>query len=201
MRSVEASGESARRSAADEVGGRADLSNPGFGVTCAEALGEGSRQGGEIRNISKASQDRLKARGRIVSGALVQEIDTRRFYDCPAVTGAQGDRSDYIGGLSPPGERRPPWRTLDLEIVLADVVIYTKPGCPYCYSAMALLKKKGADYVEIVASNDPEKKAEMVERSGRMTFPQIFINDQHVGGSDDLHALDSDGKLDSLLAA
>ena len=66
---------------------------------------------------------------------------------------------------------------------MADVVIYTKPGCPYCFSAMSLLKKKGVDYVEIVASNDPEKKAEMVERSGgRMTFPQIFIDGRHVGG-------------------
>ena len=85
---------------------------------------------------------------------------------------------------------------------LADVVIYTNPGCPYCYSAMALLKKKGVDYTEIVASNDPAKKAEMVEKSGgRRTFPQVFIGGQHVGGSDDVHALDRDGKLDALLAA
>ena len=85
---------------------------------------------------------------------------------------------------------------------MADDVIYTKPGCPYCYSAMALLKKKGADYTEIVASNDPAKKAEMVEKSGgRMTFPQIFIAGNHVGGSDDIHALDREGKLDPLLAA
>ena len=85
---------------------------------------------------------------------------------------------------------------------MADVVIYTKPGCPYGYSAMALLKKKGADYTEIVASNDPAKKAEMVEKSGgRMTFPQIFIAGNHVGGSDDIHALDREGKLDPLLAA
>ena len=85
---------------------------------------------------------------------------------------------------------------------MADVVIYTKPGCPYCFSAMSLLKKKGVDYVEIVASNDPEKKAEMVERSGgRMTFPQIFIDGRHVGGCDDLHALERAGKLDALLAA
>ena len=85
---------------------------------------------------------------------------------------------------------------------MADVVIYTKPGCPYCFSAMSLLKKKGVDYVEIVASNDPEKKAEMVERSGgRMTFPQIFIDGRHVGGCDDLHALERAGELDALLAA
>lgn len=85
---------------------------------------------------------------------------------------------------------------------MADVVIYTKPGCPYCIRALALLDRKGANYQEIVASNDPEKKAEMVQRSGgRMTFPQIFIGDKHVGGSDDLHALDARGQLDELLAA
>lgn len=85
---------------------------------------------------------------------------------------------------------------------MAEVVIYTKPGCPYCIRAKALLERKGAAYTEIVASNDPEKKAEMVERSGgAATFPQIFINDQHIGGSDDIHALDAKGGLDPLLAA
>lgn len=85
---------------------------------------------------------------------------------------------------------------------MAEVVLYTKPGCPYCIAAMGLLKKKGVAFTEIVASNDPEKKQEMIQRSGgRMTFPQIFINDQHVGGSDDLHALEGKGELDPLLAA
>ena len=85
---------------------------------------------------------------------------------------------------------------------MADIVIYTKPGCPYCSRAKALLERKGADYQEIVASNDPALKAEMVEKSGgKATFPQIFINGQHVGGSDDIHALDRKGELDALLAA
>lgn len=85
---------------------------------------------------------------------------------------------------------------------MADVVIYTKPGCPYCYAALGLLARKGVDFTEIVASNDPEKKAEMIQRSGgRATFPQIFINGEHIGGSDDMHALDRAGKLDALLAA
>jgi glutaredoxin 3 len=85
---------------------------------------------------------------------------------------------------------------------LADIVIYTKPGCGYCYAATALLDGKGADYTEIVASNDPAKKQEMIQRSGgRMTFPQVFIDGKHIGGSDDLHALDRKGELDSLLAA
>ena len=85
---------------------------------------------------------------------------------------------------------------------MADVVIYTKPGCPYCTAAKALLDKKGVDFTEIVASNDPEKKQEMIQKSGgRMTFPQVFIDGKHIGGSDDLHALDARGGLDPLLAA
>ena len=85
---------------------------------------------------------------------------------------------------------------------MPEVVLYTKPGCPYCIRAMALLDRKGAAYTNIVASNDPAKKAEMVERSGgAATFPQIFIDGKHVGGSDDIHALDRKGELDALLAA
>jgi len=85
---------------------------------------------------------------------------------------------------------------------LADVVLYTKPGCPYCMAAMGLLARKGVDFTEIVASNDPEKKAEMIQKSGgKATFPQIFIGGKHIGGSDDMHALDRRGQLDDLLAA
>ncbi len=85
---------------------------------------------------------------------------------------------------------------------MADVVLYTKPGCPYCTAAKALLQKKGVDFTDIVASNDPEKKAEMIQKSGgRTTFPQIFIDGKHIGGSDDIHALDARGGLDPLLAA
>ena len=84
---------------------------------------------------------------------------------------------------------------------MTDIVIYTKPGCPYCSAAKSLLDKKGAAFTEIVASNDPAKKAEMIEKSnGRMTFPQIFIGERHVGGSDELHALERAGELDALLA-
>ncbi|WP_298158882.1 glutaredoxin 3 [Brevundimonas sp.] len=85
---------------------------------------------------------------------------------------------------------------------MADVVLYTKPGCPYCIAAMGLLTRKGVDFTEIVASNDPEKKAEMIQKSGgKATFPQIFINGKHIGGSDDMSALDRRGQLDDLLAA
>lgn len=85
---------------------------------------------------------------------------------------------------------------------MAKVVIYTKPYCPYCVRALALLKRKGADFEEIEAAFDPEKKAEMIQRAnGARTFPQVFIGDTHVGGSDELHALDARGGLDELLAA
>jgi glutaredoxin 3 len=80
--------------------------------------------------------------------------------------------------------------------------IYTTRYCPYCSAAKALLKKKGAAYTEIDVSGDWEQREAMIERaSGQMTVPQIFIGATHVGGSDDLYALERAGKLDSLLAA
>ncbi|QGA56744.1 glutaredoxin 3 [Brucella sp. 6810] len=82
---------------------------------------------------------------------------------------------------------------------MVDVIIYTRPGCPYCARAKALLARKGAEFNEIDASATPELRAEMQERSGRNTFPQIFIGSVHVGGCDDLYALEDGGKLDSLL--
>ena len=85
---------------------------------------------------------------------------------------------------------------------MANVTIYTRQGCGYCARAKALLQDKGVAYTEHDASFDPGLRAEMIAKAnGRMTFPQIFINDQHIGGSDDLHALDRKGELDSLLAA
>lgn len=80
------------------------------------------------------------------------------------------------------------------------VVIYTTPICPYCARAKSLLKKKGAAFDEIDVMMDPDARREMEEKSGRRTVPQIFIGGTHVGGSDDLHALEEDGKLDALLA-
>ena len=85
---------------------------------------------------------------------------------------------------------------------MASVVIYTRQYCGYCSAAKALLEDKGVDYVEHDATGRPELRAEMIEKArGRSTFPQIFINDQHVGGCDDIHALDRSGKLDPMLAA
>jgi glutaredoxin 3 len=80
------------------------------------------------------------------------------------------------------------------------VVIYTTGWCPYCQRARKLLEKKGVSFTEIDVESGPEKRAEMQARSGRRTVPQIFIGDSHVGGCDDLHDLEDEGKLDALLA-
>lgn len=84
---------------------------------------------------------------------------------------------------------------------MPEVVIYTRALCSYCSAAKRLLDSKGVAYVEHDASFSPELRQEMIQRTnGRSTFPQIFIGDLHVGGSDDLHALEHAGKLDALLA-
>jgi glutaredoxin 3 len=85
---------------------------------------------------------------------------------------------------------------------MARVEIYTKIFCSYCARAKRLLGDKGVDYEEYDITLGGPKRAEMIQRAeGRTTVPQIFIGDVHVGGSDDLHALDSDGRLDPMLAA
>lgn len=82
------------------------------------------------------------------------------------------------------------------------IEVYTKFLCPYCTRAKTLLKAKGAAFVEHDISMGGPGRAEMLERSGgRVTVPQIFIDGRHIGGSDDLAALDRAGKLDTLLAA
>jgi len=84
---------------------------------------------------------------------------------------------------------------------MAVIEIYTKPWCPYCERAKALFEQKNAAFKEIVASSDPDLRREMNERAnGRNTFPQIFIDGLHVGGCDDLMALEARGGLDPLLA-
>jgi glutaredoxin 3 len=81
------------------------------------------------------------------------------------------------------------------------VEIYTTPTCPYCSAAKQLLRKKGAPYTEIDVSRDPTLRDAMTQRAnGGRTVPQIFIDGTHVGGCDDLHALDHAGGLDPLLA-
>ena len=83
---------------------------------------------------------------------------------------------------------------------MAKIEIYTSPFCGYCARAKALLDSKGASYDEMDVMMDDSKRTEMRERSRRTTVPQIFINGAHIGGSDDLAALESQGKLDALLA-
>jgi glutaredoxin 3 len=83
---------------------------------------------------------------------------------------------------------------------MAKIEIYTTPWCGYCARAKGLLEKKGATYTEMDVIEDDAKRAEMRVRSKRTTVPQIFINGEHIGGSDELAALESEGKLDALLA-
>ncbi len=83
----------------------------------------------------------------------------------------------------------------------ADVVIYCSGYCPYCTRAKYLLQSKSVVFTEISLDTEPHRRDEMIERSAGLTsVPQIFINAQHIGGCDDLYALESQGKLDSLLA-
>lgn len=82
------------------------------------------------------------------------------------------------------------------------VEIYTTPTCPYCQAAKRLLKEKSVSYKEIDVSADPDLRLAMTNRAGgRRTVPQIFIGETHVGGCDDLYALNDAGKLDALLGA
>jgi len=83
---------------------------------------------------------------------------------------------------------------------MAQVVIYTTRICPYCVRAKQLFQRKGIAYEEIDVSNDHNTRMQLVERTKQRTVPQIFINDQHIGGCDDLYALERQGALDPLLA-
>ena len=85
---------------------------------------------------------------------------------------------------------------------MSDIILYTKDYCPYCKQAKALLRRKGVEFTEYDIQTDPALLDEMIARSnGGRTVPQIFINDQHIGGCDDLYELERAGKLDKLLAA
>ena len=88
-----------------------------------------------------------------------------------------------------------------MQSTMPPVTIYTRQFCGYCTAAKRLLKDKDISFVEIDATGDAEKRNEMISRSGRFTFPQIFIGDRHIGGCDDLYALHARGELDTLLAA
>ena len=84
---------------------------------------------------------------------------------------------------------------------MAKIEIYTTSICPFCHAAKKLLTDKGADFSEISLTQEPHLRDRMIERAnGGRTVPQIFLNDAHIGGCDDLYALDSKGDLDPLLA-
>jgi glutaredoxin 3 len=84
----------------------------------------------------------------------------------------------------------------------AAIEIYTRPGCGYCSAAKSLLTRKLAAYTEFNVATDPTLRQQMYDRAGAgSTFPQIFIGETHVGGCDELYALDREGKLDALLAS
>ena len=86
-------------------------------------------------------------------------------------------------------------------MAVAEVTIYTRMMCGYCTAAKRLLDRKGVAYTEHDASFSPALRQEMIARAnGRSTFPQIFVGDRHVGGCDDLHELERQGRLDALLA-
>lgn len=84
---------------------------------------------------------------------------------------------------------------------MAEVVIYTTTICPYCVRAKMLLQRKGVAYKEIDVSNDPAERQALMARTRQRTVPQIFINGEHIGGCDDLYALDRAGGLDPKLSA
>jgi GrxC family glutaredoxin len=79
------------------------------------------------------------------------------------------------------------------------IIIYTTSYCPYCFGAKAFLRSKNVDFEEIDVTDDPPRRAEMERRSARRTVPQIFIDDQSIGGYDDVRRLDATGELDRLL--
>jgi len=83
---------------------------------------------------------------------------------------------------------------------MAEITIYTTSYCPYCVRAKDLLKRKGKTFNEVNAEDDAVREDMIQKAGGRRTVPQIFINGTHVGGCDDLYALDKDGKLDAMLA-
>ena len=84
---------------------------------------------------------------------------------------------------------------------MIDIVLYTTQTCPFCHRAIQLLNSKGAEFREFSVDRNPELRSEMMQKSGRHTVPQIWIGDEHVGGCDELWALERSGKLDEMLAA
>jgi glutaredoxin 3 len=93
-------------------------------------------------------------------------------------------------------------RATEVAKAMAEVELYATTWCPYCTRARRLLQRKGVSFVEIDIEEHPRRRAEMIRRAGgRTTVPQVFIGGEHIGGSDDLAALDAAGELDAKLGA
>src|SRR2546425_3923343 len=108
----------------------------------------------------------------------------------------------YLRGLSTPTGLPYSSNTSEPERDMTAIEIYTRPGCGYCTAAKSLLTRKNAAFTELNVANDPAYREQMYDRAGAgTTFPQIFIGPTHVGGCDELYALDRAGKLDGLLAS
>lgn len=108
------------------------------------------------------------------------------------------------GSTGTSGKRCLKWHVNRIQegLTMPTIEIYSSPLCGYCHAAKRLLKSKGAEYSEINVLTNPGRKPEMIQRAnGERTVPQIFIDDVHVGGCDELYALERAGKLDPLLAA
>ena len=94
----------------------------------------------------------------------------------------------------------PAYQNLNIACnLMNNIIIYSSLICPYCHAAKRLLQNKGLEYTEIRVDLDPQQRQIMREKSGRTSVPQIFINNHHVGGFDDLNALNRSGKLDQIL--
>ena len=87
-----------------------------------------------------------------------------------------------------------------MSAATAKVIVYSQPFCGYCTAAKRLLEQKGVEYTEIDVRLDPSKRDEMIERTGKQTVPQIFFGARHIGGFDELNALNARGELDRALA-
>jgi len=99
------------------------------------------------------------------------------------------------------GAEKCAYMMLLLEIMMAKVDIYTREFCGFCVRAVQLLESKGVAFNQIEAGMDPDKRKEMIQRAnGASTYPQIFVDDVHVGGCDELYSLERSGKLDPLLS-
>src|SRR5262249_27063126 len=131
---------------------------------------------------------------RVPLGRIRDDLHVVLHRDLPAAD--VGRAADHRAAVTP----RHPIPTLLDRTAMSEIQMYSKSWCPYCRMAKRLLAAKNASWQEIDIEDEPQRRREMVERSGRTTVPQIWIADRHVGGYEDLARLDASGELDRLLA-